>query len=237
LRLDRHDKRKEAAMLALLTLATFVVFIALDYFLHYRKEKLAAAAARPEPVPLAPILTGAEPVWVAGYEMPQDLHYHPGHVWARAVNAEEVEVGMDDFARRLVGSPDKVTLPRVGDWMTQGAAAFDVKADGRTAHLMAPVSGEVVAVNQDVHAEEPYRRGWFCRIRNVALADNLRNLLSGRLAASWMEDARKRLEVQLMALSGTVLQDGGEPAADFARHLEKADWKELAGDFLLVQPE
>ncbi|MHC4960198.1 MAG: glycine cleavage system protein H [Planctomycetota bacterium] len=223
-------------MLALLTILTFVVFIALDYFLYYRKSKVVKAAA-PEPVTLAPVLTAAEPVWVAGYEMPQDLHYHPGHVWARALNSEVVEVGMDDFARRLVGGVDKVKLPHVGDWMTQGSPAFDVKVGDRTAHLVSPVSGEVVDVNDGVDADEPYRRGWFCRIRNAALADNLRNLLSGGLAARWMEDARKRLEVQLMALSGTVLQDGGEPAPDFARHLEKTEWRDLAEDFLLVQPE
>lgn len=223
-------------MLGLMTLLTFIFFIALDYFLHHRKARRTVPAAAAEPAPLAPA-PAAEPVWIAGYEMPPDLLYHQGHVWARPIGPEVVEVGMDDFARRLVGGPEDVKLPRIGTWMTQGSPAFDVKANGRTAHLVSPVSGEVVDVNKDFHGEEPYRRGWFCRIRNVALADNLRNLLTGSLAARWMEDARKRLEVQLMALSGTVLQDGGEPAPDFARHMQKADWNHLAEDFFLVHQE
>jgi hypothetical protein len=37
-----------------------------------------------------------------------------------------------------------------------------------------------------------------------------------------------------MALSGSVLQDGGEPASDLSRHLGKADWERLTREFLLT---
>jgi hypothetical protein len=37
-----------------------------------------------------------------------------------------------------------------------------------------------------------------------------------------------------MALSGSVTQDGGEPVANFARHLPPEEWKRLVGDFLLT---
>jgi hypothetical protein len=66
------------------------------------------------------------------------------------------------------------------------------------------------------------------------LAANLRNLLSGRLARRWIEDARESLDLRLMALSGSVLQDGGEPVADYARHLPDQEWKRLVGEFLLT---
>ena len=38
-----------------------------------------------------------------------------------------------------------------------------------------------------------------------------------------------------MALSGSVLQDGGEPAPDFAGHLETKEWKGLIEQFLLTE--
>ena len=220
-------------MLALMTILTFTIFITLDYVLNGRKAaKTVPAAAAPAP-PMIPVPV-PEPVWVAGYEMPQELHYHPGHVWARPIGNDLVEVGIDDFARQLVGKADSMKLPSVGEWVDQGAPAFDLATDGRTAHLVSPISGKVVEVNKDANPEDPYRRGWLYRVCNYSLANNLRNLLSGSLALRWMEDSRKQLEVQLMSLSGSVLQDGGMPSPDFARHLDKADWDQLAEEFLLV---
>ena len=224
-------------MLALMTILTFIVFISLDYFLSRRRAEQTAPAMEVVPEPVLAAAPVAEPVWVAGYEMPQDLHYHPGHVWARPVGRDLVDVGMDDFARRLVGKADSIDLPKVGDWVNQGAPAFDIAANGRTAHLVSPVSGKVVAVNKHADPNDPYRRGWLCRIRDFALADNLRNLLSGSLALRWMEDSRKQLEVQLMNLSGSVLQDGGTPSPDFTRHLRAADWNHLAEEFFLVRQD
>ena len=49
-----------------------------------------------------------------------------------------------------------------------------------------------------------------------------------------MEDTREALDLRLMALSGSVLQDGGEPVRDFARHLDDADWRRLVAEFLLT---
>jgi hypothetical protein len=48
-----------------------------------------------------------------------------------------------------------------------------------------------------------------------------------------MEDSREALELRLMAFAGSVVQDGGEPAADLGTHLPKADWERLVHEFLL----
>ena len=49
-----------------------------------------------------------------------------------------------------------------------------------------------------------------------------------------MEDSREALDLRLMALSGSVLQDGGEPAADLGHHLAPEDWDRLVREFLLT---
>lgn len=221
-------------MTILLVIFTFGFFIALDAW--NRRAALRAAQTR---VPLF-ALDNPEPVWVAGYQLPEGLHYHRGHTWARPLDADTVVVGMDDFARRLVGRAGAVETPVVGDWLQQGDKAFTVRADGRAASLVAPVEGEVLEVNPELRqkpslaVEEPYGRGWIMKIRASNLGANLRNLLTGRLARRWLEDSREALDLRLMALSGSVLQDGGEPVRDFARHLGDEDWRRLVGEFLLT---
>ncbi|MHC4338611.1 MAG: glycine cleavage system protein H [Planctomycetota bacterium] len=228
-------------MAVLLAVLTFILFVTLDYVVSRRlaarsatvtTSALAGAAAEPA--------VAAEPVWVAGYELPEQLHYHRGHTWAKVIAPDMVVIGLDDFARKLLGRAKAVKSPAVGSWVRQGERGFGIKVDGRTADLVAPVEGEVMEVNPEIRGEpaacteDPYGRGWICRVRSMNLAANLRNLLSGSLARRWMEDSRSQIELRLMALSGSVLQDGGEPVADFAEHLETEDWKRLVGEFLLT---
>lgn len=219
-------------MTVLIVLAFFAFFIALDYALTRRRaarQLLAQATPAPD----------LEPAWVAGYQMPEGLYYHRGHTWARPLDADTVLVGIDDFARKLIGQAATLVAPSRGDWLHQGDRAFALKLDGRVASLVSPVEGEVVAVNPDLSAksglvsDDPYGRGWVLQVKAPKLASNLRNLLSGRLARKWMEDSREALELRLMAFAGSVVQDGGEPAADLGAHLPKADWDRLVHEFLL----
>ena len=172
--------------------------------------------------------------------MPETLYYHRGHTWARPLDANTVLIGVDDFARRLVGPAATVKAPSLGDWVHQGGRGFAMKLNGKTADLVSPVEGEVIEVNGELAekpglaSEDPYGRGWVLKVKAPQLASNLRNLLSGRLARKWMEDSREALDLRLMALSGSVLQDGGEPAADLGHHLAPADWERLVHEFLLT---
>jgi glycine cleavage system H protein len=233
-------------MAVLLAICTFAVFILIDYLLSLRASE-RAAVARPVPVPaVAPskavpeAAPALEPVWVAGYELPEHLHYHRGHTWAKVLGPDTVAVGLDDFARKFVGKPARIELPTVGSYIRQGGTGVRLETDGRATDLVSPVDGEVVAVNADVQANpdlvarEPYGRGWLYKIRSTNLAATLRNLLSGSLARRWTEDAREQLELRLMALSGSVLQDGGEPAPDFARHVPSEAWQDLVETFFLT---
>jgi glycine cleavage system H lipoate-binding protein len=221
-------------MTVLLVILTFAVFIGIDALLTHRRERAARLLA------VAPTPPKLEPVWVAGYLLPEGLYYHRGHTWARPLDADTVAVGLDDFARRLVGRGERLDTPAVGDWLHQGEAAFTVRSDGRAASLVAPLEGEVVEVNPEVKQkpslvlDDPFGRGWVMKIRARKLGESLRSLLTGSLAHRWMEDARAALDLRLMALSGSVLQDGGEPVRDFARHLADEDWRRLVAEFLLT---
>ncbi len=221
-------------MTVFIVIAFFALLILADYAVSRAREATEGGVARSVP-DIAP-----EPVWVAGYQLPEALHYHRGHAWVRPLDGTDVLVGLDDFARRLTGTAREVRTPARGDWLLQGGPGFGVRAEDRAVQFVSPVEGEVTGVNPelrshpDLATSDPYGRGWIMKVRAPHLAANLRNLLSGRLARRWTEDAREALDLRLMALSGSVLQDGGEPVADFARHLPPEDWKRLVHEFLLT---
>jgi glycine cleavage system H lipoate-binding protein len=233
-------------MSVLLAIATFALFIALDYLVTARsatgEDAIGERPAVPEPratPALAPAFV-PQPVWVAGYQLPEDFHYHRGHTWARQLDDDTVVVGLDDFARQLIGDAERIEAPPVGSRVRQGGVGFSIGLGGRSAELVSPVEGEVLETNRalarnpHLATEDPYGRGWVMKLRTSDLGRNLRNLLSGSTARKWTEDSRERIEHQLMALSGSVLTDGGRPVADFAAHLDNEDWRRLVGEFLLT---
>ena len=224
-------------MTVLLVLTTFAVFLIVDYFLTRRQPVQVSAPAAHVPIVAPPKL---EPAWVAGFQVPEALHYHRGHTWALPEEDGTVRVGLDDFARRLLGSAKEIHVPQSGAWLAQGDRGAAVRVDGREAELVSPIEGEVVMINPELATrpqlatDDPYGRGWLFKVRPSNLSANLRNLMSGSLARRFTEDAREALDMRLMALSGSVLQDGGEPVADFALHLPTEEWRRLVGEFLLT---
>lgn len=175
------------------------------------------------------------------------VYFHPGHAWARTTDGtDEVVVGWDDFARRLIGPADGFRLPSRGTRLSAGKPAWSVESGGRVLPMVAPVDGEVVEVNESVLGEpslaarDPYGDGWLLRVRVPSSEPVRRNLLSGPLARSWAELAEQSLQGIAAhapdAALGAVLADGGEPRAGLARTLAPANWEEIVEQFLLVAP-
>jgi hypothetical protein len=71
-------------------------------------------------------------------------------------------------------------------------------------------------------------------VRCERLDEDLRNLLSGRLAQGWTEESRDDLETEVDALTQWACRDGGELAPDFAARLDRSSWRQLVRRFLLT---
>ncbi len=98
------------------------------------------------------------------------LRYTKDHEYVR-LEGDTATVGITDFAQNALGDVVFVELPDVGKALTQGAEAAVVESVKAASEVYAPVSGEVVAVNDklpDTPAtinEDPTGAGWFLKIR------------------------------------------------------------------------
>lgn len=175
-----------------------------------------------------------------------DVMFHPGHAWARLAEGDDaVVVGWDDFARRLIGPPEEIRLPRPGTQLRAGQPAWSIGTGGRAIPMLAPVDGEVEAVNEKVlrdpalASRDPYGEGWLMRVRVPAPEPVRRNLLGGSLAASWSALAERALQgIAVDAPDpalGAVMADGGEPRAGLARTLAPDRWEEVVNRLLLIE--
>lgn len=126
-------------------------------------------------------------------EIPAELKYTKEHEWLR-IDGDTGRVGITDYAQGELGDIVFVELPTVGDTLTRGATFGTVEAVKTVADLYAPVSGEVIQVNEAMaeNAEkvnsEPYGGGWMIEIRIGDTAE-LPDLLSADAYAEMIENA------------------------------------------------
>lgn len=221
-------------MVVLMVAATFLLFVIIDLI----RERRTSALLLEEGETVHAALQEMEPQWVSGFQLKPALAYHPGHLWVHRVSKDQGYVGLDDFARRLIGPKAQIATFEKGTHVSQGGKVAHVGRDGKRVPLLSPVSGEIIGVNPrlkkepDLPFRDPYGNGWLFKIRSPRLFAELPNLLHGSLASRWMQDTGERFRHQLMLANGSVIQDGGDPVEDIASQLSEDDWRRLTGEFL-----
>lgn len=113
-------------------------------------------------------------------DYPADLKYHPEHDWAR-IEGETATLGITWYGQDQLGEIVFFDAPEVGATLTKDSAYAEVESVKAVSDVIAPLSGEVVEVNDALSDspeqinEEPYGSGWLVRIRvsDASEADDL----------------------------------------------------------------
>ena len=226
-------------MTVLLVLATFAVFLTIDYF--YAKTKhpvlqVAPAMSKATGKAVAQIRLSM----VGGFSVPENLRYHPGHTWALSESPNLVRIGMDDFATKLTGKIEIVTLPQRGQWVRQGQKIWSIVHNGITVDMVSPIEGSVADVNDaaakdpTLIGKDPYGEGWMVTVQSPDAKTNFRNLLGGALARWWTEESSMRLQRLVPSALGALAQDGGGAIDDVAATLPEEQWVKITREFFLT---
>jgi len=246
-------------MTLILAVLTFGIFIGIHYFSEYMKNRMVpepapegptverafakeAATATSGSMPGVAILPGAGQATarIEGYALPDSLLYHQGHAWVALQESGTAVIGIDDFAGKLLGKPTSIQMPRVGETCRQGATAWSLTRNEKVLDMLSPLDGKVVAVNEralsdpDIITREPYGNGWLMMVKPRELKRNLRNLISGGVARSWMEESATALKSTFSGELGPVCNDGGLPAEGLADDIGEEAWNELTSKVFLL---
>lgn len=109
------------------------------------------------------------------------LKYTDKHEWVR-MDGEFAYIGITDYAQEQLGEVLFVEMPEVGDELTQGEEYGVVESSKVASDLVAPISGEVVEINDKLDDEPEYINedaydAWIVKIK-VADEDELESLLN-----------------------------------------------------------
>ena len=218
-------------MVVLLIVLTFAVMVLIDHL--FLRQPVVMAAAEPETEP-------ARPSVVAGFELPMNLRYHPGHTWALAESPEHIRIGADDFAMKFAGHATGLDFPERGQWIRQGQKIISVHRDGADLELVSPIEGTVVGRNEkvmkdpDLARRDPYGEGWLLMVSAPDAKTNFRNLLQGTVAKRWLAESAAALRAAFTPSAIATAQDGGVALGDLGTQLPPEKWMKLEGELFLT---
>ena len=128
-------------------------------------------------------------------KVPDGLRYTKEHEWAK-LEGDLVTVGITDWAQEQLSDVVYVELPAVGRAVRQSDAFGVIEAVKTVSDLYAPVSGEVVEVNQGLADnpawvnQSPYEKGWMIKIKTKSAAE-LEGLLDASSYGALLEEAAR----------------------------------------------
>lgn len=183
------------------------------------------------------VLKPVEVLELDGFRFPQGYYFHRGHTWAKVEENAEVRVGIDDFALRLLGPPDRIEMPLVGKEVTQGEASILLIRGNHRVELKAPVSGVVTAINAqlrergDLAATSPYTEGWVLRVHSANLRSEIRNLMIGEEKQEMLNQEINLLYKLVDKHVQTLAADGGSLVEDIFGNMPQLGWERLIHTF------
>lgn len=101
---------------------------------------------------------------------PEDLKYAESHEWLK-LEGDTATVGITDHAQNELSDVVYVELPKVGASFSAKAPAAVVESVKAASDIYAPVSGEIVAVNEALSGDpalvntQPFGGGWIFKIK------------------------------------------------------------------------
>ncbi len=115
--------------------------------------------------------------------MSSDMKFDEGHMWVRLEDEDTAVMGLSDYAQDMMGEVIFAELPEEGTAITRGDACGTLESVKSVEDLLAPATGEVTRVNEEVLDapelinQDPYGDGWLFEVR-LEDPSELDNLMS-----------------------------------------------------------
>jgi glycine cleavage system H lipoate-binding protein len=178
---------------------------------------------------------------ISGVALPIGYYLHSGHTWVKIEDGNNVLIGIDDFASRILGKFSAIETPLMGKQVSQGKNAMEISRNGNRASFVSPVSGVVTEVNSKVIKNpgminnDPYTDGWILSLYCPNLKQELRNLMFMDSSKSFMNTEVEGLYSFLEEETQLMAADGGRLGSDLYGNLPGLSWDRLLELFFQVK--
>ncbi|MBT8380641.1 MAG: response regulator [Ignavibacteria bacterium] len=172
------------------------------------------------------------------FQIPGGVFISNEHCWTKVKEYGTVRIGIDDFAKKIIGKIDSIELPNLGMVVTNGQHLFSVKQGHRIISFKSPVSGKVGKINKFINDEieslnnTTYEKNWVCEVEAEELDTELSSLKIGKSAVSFYQDEiEKCKEMKKKFRKGKELESGELIYCGEMEEMDDAEWISFVKEF------
>jgi glycine cleavage system H protein len=218
-------------MTVLLFVATIVTFLGIDYLVRRSKSETSTV-----PVPRRP---------AAALRFPDGIFFSKTHTWLNLFPSGTVQMGIDDFVKRMFVHPELTLLKAEGDRVSKGDAIIRMHEGGNTFFVHSPIDGRITQRNAHFAGtagalqHESFLHGWAYQVEPAGGTSALRNFLLGAETKTWIKSEFAKLRDFMAAATSSrdayasvFLQDGGEPMPGILSNVSPEECARFEQQFL-----
>ena len=183
-------------------------------------------------------LSGSDKLSSGEFSIPGGVFISEGHCWAAVAQDGTVKIGIDDFAKKLIGKIDDIEFPNLGMSITKGQPLFSIKQGNKSIHFNAPVSGLVSKINHEL-AENisaldytTYEKNWITVIDADKLDSELTLMKIGKNADTYYQE---EIEKYTKLIKSFIKEDSKRESFELywgqLENLDDKDWYSITGEF------
>jgi CheY-like chemotaxis protein len=171
------------------------------------------------------------------FSIPGGVLISTGHCWASLAEDGTARIGLDDFAKKLLGRIDTIDFPNIGMNVKAGQALFSVNQGHRRAQFHAPLSGKVLKINEHLRKncamveEMSYGENWICVIDGDDLDAEMTQLKIGKSAVALFQEDIDRFQGFIHKASDREVPDPASLSIGAIAALDDARWESAVSEF------
>ncbi|RPI01712.1 MAG: hypothetical protein EHM64_15280 [Ignavibacteriae bacterium] len=222
-------------MVALFVIATILLCVGIELLRDRAKQrKMAPAAVQ---------------VQADRFLLPKGFFISKAHTWVELTFAGEARIGVDDFAQKVIGAIERITVAPLGSEIKKGDTLITVSHGNKLLSIPAPITGRVLTVNDSLIADpdrlhqDPYIAGWLAVVAPKNISSELSFLKIADDAAKWLRKEVSRFrdfikvqsQIGMPAPAGATMLDGGAPLSGVLEHCQENTWHAFQQEFLKAE--
>ena len=189
-------------------------------------------------------LSGSKHFLSYEFAIPGGVFISKGHCWASLEQDGSAKVGLDDFAKKLIGKIDSLELPNLGMTIKSEQPLFSIKQGNRLITFNSPVSGKITRINTLLNTNlealdiTPYDTNWICIIDADDIDSEIKNLKLGKAAVSFYQDDLDHfieLRKNIIPVGKNVPAANDQLYVGEFEQFDDSNWEKMSAEFFKRQ--